>query len=65
MVSTASPLSKKKSRGKALDFDDDRLLELAQVTAQDIEEAKAFWRAKAPPEFRDLLDAEAKPNVLT
>jgi hypothetical protein len=44
--------------GKPLELTDEQLEELAQVSPADIEKAKALWRAHAPEEFRDLLDAE-------
>lgn len=35
--------------------------QLAEITPEDIEDAKASWRRNAPPEFRDLLDAAPIP----
>jgi uncharacterized protein YdaT len=49
---------KKIPLGKPLELTDEQLDQLAQVTPIDIEKAKAFWRAHAPEEFKDLLDAE-------
>lgn len=46
--------------GKPLDLTDEQLDELAQITPTDIEKAKALWRAHAPEEFQDLLDAETQ-----
>jgi len=45
--------------GKPLQLSGKQLDKLAQVTDADIEKAKEFWRKYAPPEFADLLDAEA------
>lgn len=44
--------------GKPLQLSDDELDQLAVVTPADIEKAKAFWRANAPPKFQTLLDAQ-------
>lgn len=30
----------------------------AEITPEDIERAKINWRKNAPPQYRDLLDAE-------
>jgi len=39
---------------------DEELDELAKITPEDIERASARWKKDAPPEFRDLLDAEQR-----
>jgi hypothetical protein len=44
--------------GKPLQLTEKELEELAKVTEKDIEKAKKFWRKNAPPEFKNLLDAE-------
>jgi hypothetical protein len=44
--------------GPPLDLTDEQLDQLAEVMPADIERAKVFWRANAPEEFKDLLDAE-------
>lgn len=44
--------------GKPLELTDEQLDQLAEVTPADIEKAKIFWRAKAPEEFKTLLDAQ-------
>ncbi len=42
---------------KPLDWTDDDLDGLVEVSPMDAEEAHAAWRRDAPPEARDLLDA--------
>ena len=37
---------------------DRELDKMAEVTPEDIERAKEFWRRNAPKEARDLLEAE-------
>ena len=44
--------------GKPLELTDEELEQLAEVTEEDIEIAKKFWRKEAPAEFKNLLDAE-------
>lgn len=44
--------------GKPLHLTPKQLDKLAQVTDEDIEQAKKLWRKYAPPVFADLLDAE-------
>ena len=48
--------------GKPLELTEEQLEILAQITPSDIEKAKAFWRAHAPAEFADLLDAQPKED---
>ena len=50
---------KKVPLGKPLKLNSKQLDKLSQVTEEDIEKAKQLWRKYAPPEFADLLDAEA------
>jgi HK97 family phage portal protein len=45
--------------GKPLEWTDDDLDALADVTEEDIEAAQAAWKRNAPPAYRDLLDAPA------
>lgn len=46
-----------------LDWSDADQGALAEVSPQDIEEAKAAWKRDARPEARDLLDAtEEEPE---
>lgn len=54
--------SKKILLGPPLELSDDELEQLAAVTPTDIEQAKAFWRAHAPDEFQDLLDAQPEED---
>ena len=51
-------VDKKIPLGKPLELTDEQLDQLAQVTPTDIEKAKVFWRAHAPEELQDLLDAQ-------
>lgn len=44
--------------GKPLQLTDEELDILAEVTPEDIEKAKKFWRKNAPAKFKNLLDAE-------
>lgn len=44
--------------GKPLPLTDTELTDAAQVTDEDIERARKFWRMFAPDGFVDLLDAE-------
>ena len=44
--------------GRPLQLTDEQLDQLAQVTPEDIEKAKAFWRNNAPPKFASLLDSQ-------
>lgn len=37
---------------------DKELDKLAEVTPEDVERAKEYWRRNAPKQARDLLDAE-------
>lgn len=53
---------KKVPLGKPLPLTDEWLDELAQVTPADILKAQAFWRAHAPEEFKDLLDAQTEED---
>lgn len=32
----------------------------AEITAEDVERARLAWERDAPPEYRNLLDAEPK-----
>ena len=49
---------KKVPLGKPLSLTDKKLDAAAEITEEDIEEAKEFWRENAPEKFIDLLDAE-------
>ena len=44
--------------GAPLPLTDHDLDRLAEITEDDIQRAKALWRRTAPPEFRNLLEAE-------
>jgi hypothetical protein len=47
-----------------LPWDDEALDALSEVSAQDVEEAKAAWRRDAKSEARELLDAkEEEPEL--
>lgn len=37
---------------------DEELARLAEITPEDIEDAKMAWRRDASPRYRNLLDAE-------
>ena len=45
-------------RGKAIRWTEADLDRLAQVSPEDVEEAKVAYRKDAPTRYRDLLDAE-------
>lgn len=47
-----------KPRGKALDWSDEDIDKLAEVSEADIAAAAQEWRDTAPPGFEGLLDAE-------
>ena len=49
-------------REKTLPNDDQSLSERAQISAQDIEDAKA-WAAEADPELGRILNAEPEPDA--
>ncbi|MBA3341637.1 MAG: hypothetical protein H0T48_07360 [Gemmatimonadaceae bacterium] len=36
----------------------DKLDELARITPSDVDRAVSRWKRHAPPQFRDLLDAQ-------
>lgn len=55
---SANRRSKRKPLGKLPPLSDADLDAMAQVTPQDIEAAKARWRADVKPKFKNLLDAE-------
>lgn len=48
---------------KALDLSDGELEEVADIRPQDVEAAKQAWRRDAPPQWKDLLDAEPDEEV--
>lgn len=50
------------ARGKALRRSDAELDELARVSQWDINTARAYWREKTDPEFKELIEAEAEPD---
>lgn len=52
------PDKKKVPLGKSLSLTDKQLTDAAEITEEDIENAKKFWRENAPDKFVDLLDAE-------
>lgn len=58
------PEEKRVPLGKGLGWTEEDIDRLAEITPQDIEEAKAAWRRDAPPWARELLDAteEAEPD---
>lgn len=43
--------------GAPLNWSDEDLDALAQVTPQDIQQAQERWRTRAPKRFKKLLDA--------
>lgn len=51
-------MAKTIAKGKALRSSDAELDAAAEITPEDIERAREFWRANAPAPFGDLLDAE-------
>jgi hypothetical protein len=52
------PKTPKVKLGKPLEWTDEMLDEMAQVTPADIAQAQAFWRNNAPERFKTLLDAQ-------
>lgn len=49
--------------GEPIHWTDEELDAMSEVTLEDIEAAKALWRAGAPKRFKKLLDAEPQePN---
>jgi hypothetical protein len=52
------PEPKKIPLGESLNLTDQQLDELSQLSAADIERAKAFWRNFAPKKYKTLLDAK-------
>jgi hypothetical protein len=54
----AEPTAKRVPLGQPLQLTDEQLDQFAEVSQEDIEKAKAFWRNNAPPKFASLLDAE-------
>lgn len=47
-----------KIRGKALDRTQGELDALARITADDVDIARADWKRKTLPEWRELIEAE-------
>lgn len=59
MSQQPKPKPKRKvPRGKALNWTDEDLDRLSQVTPEDIQQAAARWREAASPQYQNLLDAE-------
>lgn len=48
--------------GPALDWSDEELDQLAQISAADVRAAVALWRNEAPREMKLLLDSQEVNN---
>lgn len=48
--------------GAPLEWSDEDLDALAEVTPRDIQAAQERWRTRAPKRYRNLLDATADPQ---
>lgn len=46
------------ARGEALDWTDEEIDALVEISPADVERAAVWWRTNAPPEAKDILDAE-------
>jgi hypothetical protein len=44
--------------GSAIDWSEDDLDRLSEISQSDIESAQAWWRQHAPARYRRLLDAQ-------
>lgn len=62
-MSASPPNKRRKPLGKLPPLSDEQLAAMADVTPQDIEAAKAAWRANVKPQYQNLLDAEPVNNV--
>jgi hypothetical protein len=51
-------MGRRRSNLQARPLSEEELDALANVTPEDIERARAWWREHAPDGFEDLLDAE-------
>lgn len=47
------------SRGRHIDWTEDEIAALAEISDADIERAAVTWRSFAPDKASDILDAEA------
>jgi hypothetical protein len=45
-------------KGKAIEWSDEEIAKLVDVTPADVERARVWWLANAPKEAREILDAE-------
>jgi len=50
----------KKSLGPALDWTDEDLDQMAEITPADLKAAEALWKNEAPPKFKQLLQAQVE-----
>lgn len=50
-------------RGSALEWTDDDLDALVEISESDIERAAVMWRTHAPKEASDLLDAAPEESI--
>ena len=49
------------ARGKFLDWSDEEIEEISEISPADAEKAALFWIKHAPEEAKDILDAETEP----
>jgi hypothetical protein len=49
---------RRKPLGHLIPYTDAELDQLSQVTPQDIERAKVWWKENAPRKYKNLLDAK-------
>jgi len=46
-------------KGKSLEWGEDELEALSEISPSDVEAAAVWWKTNAPKEAKDILDAEA------
>lgn len=56
------PKKRAKPLGKAIQWSDDDLEQLAQISEADKKAAEALWRNEAPAALKTLLDAQVQEN---
>lgn len=52
-----------KDIGPPIDYSDDDLDTLSQITPADVKASEALWRRDAPPGLRELLAAPEEPDA--
>jgi len=46
-------------KGESLDWTEEEIEALAEISPADLEAAAVWWKTNAPKEAKDILDAEA------